>query len=80
MAKTIKEMAHDHLVAYMHNHEYEGMEDTYMAGANDVLEEIEKEIMRSFLEDFNGMTEHDREIAQGAIAMVKIRIQRLKGE
>ena len=42
MAKTIKEMAHDHIVAYMHNDEYEEMQDTYIAGANYVLEEIEK--------------------------------------
>ena len=93
MAKTIKEMAEEYAYTNWQSDDYhegaaEGLpfdaightERTYMAGASAVLEEIEKEIMRSFLEDFNGMTEHDREIAQGAIAMIKIMIQRLKGE
>ena len=42
MAKTIKEMAHDHVVAYMHNGEYEEMEDTFIAGANAVLDAVRK--------------------------------------
>lgn len=42
MAKTIKEMAYNHFVAYMNNDEYEEMQDTYIAGANAALNEIVK--------------------------------------
>ena len=46
MAKTIYEMAHDHVVAYMHNDEYEEMQDTYIAGANAVLEQVKHHLNR----------------------------------
>ena len=39
-------MAHDHVVAYMQNDDYEGMEDTFTAGANAALEELKR-----FMED-----------------------------
>lgn len=39
-------MAHDHVVAYMQNDDYEEMEDTFMAGANATLEELKR-----FMED-----------------------------
>lgn len=55
------------------------LRNNFIAGANAVLEEINNKINQSFLEDFEGMDEHDREIAQGAIAMVNIWIQQLKG-
>lgn len=43
---TIKDMAQNHITPYMvNNDDYESMKDTYIAGANAVLKEIEKALV-----------------------------------
>ena len=42
MAKTIKEMAHDHRILVANSDDYYAPEDSFEAGANAVLEVIEQ--------------------------------------
>lgn len=62
---TIKEMAHNHVVTYMHNDEYEEMQDTYIAGANDVIKELESLVTT---------------LRTGARKLFEDKIKELKGE
>lgn len=55
-------------------------EETWKAGANYVLDVVEKEIKRSFLEDYEEFSEEDRQIAQGVLGRINIWLKQFKGE
>ena len=76
---TIKEMAHNHVAAYMHNDDYEEMADTFEAGANAVLETIEKAVSyeRYKEESEKGETPPYSEFVEGELNKI---IKELKGE
>ena len=75
MAKTIAEMAE----SYGREHQGTVNIEDFEAGANAVLEIVEKELMRAFLEDFDGFSDYDRELAQGVLGQMKIFLVQLKG-
>ena len=75
MAKTIHELA----IAYGKEHQGTVNIEDFEAGANAVLEMVEKELMRAFLEDFDGFSDYDRELAQGVLGQMKIFLVQLKG-
>lgn len=89
MAKNIKEMAREYGFANPVIHydadgntydDYDKPSSDFEEGANVVLKVIEKELNRAFLNDYNEMTEQDRNIAQGVIGQIKIFVEQLKGE
>lgn len=57
--------------------EQHNMEEAYMQGANYVLDEIEKELTRRMLEDYNQGANED-EVAQGCMATMIMFVKQLK--
>lgn len=80
MAKTIKEIANkilednkDEIVCVYDR--YAGIVD----GANAVLEAVREELMRAYMNDFEGFSDHDRDIAQGVLGGIQMFLNQLKG-
>ena len=44
----------------------------YIIGANAIIESVKEELIRAFLNDFEGFSEHDREIAQGVLGEIQM--------
>ena len=76
---TIEEMAEKEfpIKSWEEKHAGNTCRRIYCMGANAVLEEIEKELRRRMLEDYNEGAEED-EVAQGCIATMVCFIEQLK--
>lgn len=90
MAKTIEELSEEYTDIKMSiiitvgedddNSIAEYIQEACKYGANAVLKEVESELNRAFLNDYNEMSEQDRNIAQGVIGQIKIFVEQLKGK
>ena len=75
--KSIKETADYLYQGYGTNPNRKALRENFIQGANHVLEQIEKELTRRMLEDYNQGAEED-EIAQGCMASMIMFVRQLK--